>query len=66
MGCSVMIIRDTNFVTILHDDIELNIAGDVKLQYNDSLTVIVNSIPVLTFHNVSIKDIASDITIELI
>ena len=62
-----MIIKQTNTTRIQHDSIDMNISGHVKLLYEESgLTVVVDSIPVMFFNNIGIKDIVSDITIELI
>lgn len=63
-----MIIETTQQgTTILHKDIAVTIDGYVKLVYEEhGLTVIVNSVPEMFFNNVSIADIQSDITIELL
>lgn len=62
-----MIIEQSNVTRIQHDNMLIQIEGNVRLMYDDKgLTVIVNSIPELTFYNVGISDIVSDITIELI
>lgn len=62
-----MIIEQSHITRIQHDSIDMSISGHVKLLYEESgLTVVVDSIPVMFFNNVGIKDIVSDITIELI
>ena len=55
-----------NRVGIEHNNIVVIIDGYVKLVYEDNgLTIVVDSIPRMFFNDVSIKDINSDITIEL-
>ena len=62
-----MMIRHNDHGTELHDsDITVTINGHVRLVYeNNGLTFVVNSIPRMFFNDVNIKDIDSDITIEL-
>ena len=62
-----MMIRHDDHGTDLYDgNIIVTTNGYVKLVYeNNGLTVVVDSIPRMFFNDVSIKDINSDITIEL-
>ena len=62
-----MIIRHNEHGTELHDsDITVTTNGYVRLVYeNNGLTFVVDSIPRMFFNDVSIKNIDSDITIEL-
>ena len=62
-----MMIRHNDHGTELRDsDITVTTNGYVKLVYeNNGLTFVVDSIPRMFFNDVSIKDINSDITIEL-
>ena len=62
-----MIIRHNEHGTELHDgNITVVTNGYVKLIYEDNgLTFVVDSVPRMFFNDVSIKDIDSDITIEL-
>ena len=62
-----MIIERTGYTTIIdHESVNIHISGHVGLMYDESgLSVVVDSIPVMFFNNISLKDIASDVTIEL-
>lgn len=62
-----MMIKHNDHGTELHDrDITVTTNRYVKLIYeNNGLTFVVDSIPRIFFIDVSIKDIDSDITIEL-
>ena len=62
-----MMIRHNDHGTELHDgNITVTTNGYVKLVYeNNGLTFVVDSIPRMFFNDVNIKDIKSDITIEL-
>ena len=62
----MMIDRMEDHILITHKEYAWTFSGHIKLLYEDNgLTVIVNSIPEIHICNVSIKDIKSDITIEL-
>ena len=62
-----MMIRHNDHGTELHDGNITVVTNEyVRLVYeNNGLTVVVDSIPRMFFNDVSIKDIDSDITIEL-
>ena len=62
-----MMIRHNDYWAELHDNnITVTINGHVRLVYeNNGLTVVVDSIPRMFFNDVNIKNIDSDITIEL-
>lgn len=62
-----MIIRHNEHGTELHDgNISVTTNGYVKLVYeNNGLTFVVDSIPKMFFYDVSIKNIDSDIIIEV-
>lgn len=63
----MIIEQHPDHISILHRDITITIEGRVKLIYEEKgLTVVVNSIPEMFFNYVSIADIMSDITIELL
>lgn len=62
-----MIIERTGYTTIIdHESVNVHISGNVGLVYEESgLTVVVDSIPVMYFNNISLREIASNVTIEL-
>lgn len=62
-----MMIRHNNHGTELHNgNITVTTNGHVRLVYeNNGLTVVVDSVPRMFFNDVSIKNIDSDIVIEL-
>ena len=65
---NTMIVKTFNAGTKieLSDIVDISIRGYVRLIYEDNgISVIVDSVPMMFIPNVNIKDIISDITIEL-